>query len=92
MNKKTIDEIRESLPQDFNMMKDIVFDEPEDVLLWLEELVRYDIVRISKAIELEEDIDHDITKLNEAVTKRLKDVIKIKRTKAEKGELKWEDL
>jgi hypothetical protein len=87
-----IDKVREMLPTDFEMIDEITFDTPEDVLMWLEELSRYDLIRLARAIETEEGIDNDITRLNAEVTKRLEKVIKLKRTKAEKGSLKWEDL
>jgi hypothetical protein len=93
LNKQVIDRIRAMFPSlDEELITEIVFDEPEDVLLWLEELTRYDIVRLKKGILDEESIDHDLTKLNAEITKRLEKIIKLKRTKAEKGEIKWEDL
>ncbi len=87
-----IDKVREMLPSDFGMIDEITFDTPEDVLMWLEELSRYDLIRLAKAIETEVGIDNDITRLNAEVTKRLEKVIKLKRTKAKEGTLKWEDL
>lgn len=95
MNKEKtniIDKVREMLPTDFEMIDEITFDSPEDVLMWLEELSRYDLIRLARAIETEDGIDNDITRLNAEVTKRLEKVIKLKRTKAKEGSLKWEDL
>lgn len=95
MNKEKtniIDKVREMLPTDFEMIDEITFDSPEDVLMWLEELSRYDLIRLARAIETEDGIDNDITRLNAEVTKRLEKVIMLKRTKAKEGSLKWEDL
>ena len=93
MNEEVIEELRKALPKEYNhYLKDIKFDTPEDVLLWLEELVRYDIVRLKKGMQQEDDLNHEVTKLSSEVTKRLEKVIKLKRTKAEKGGLKWEDV
>ena len=86
-----IKQIRE-LIGDEDFIEQITFSTPEDVLMWMEELTRYDIVRLSKAISVEEKLESDVTKLNAEVSKKLEKIIKLKRIKEEKGQLKWGDL
>ena len=87
-------ELREKIGNE-DTYKRILFNSPESVLNWLEEIARRDIDRATDEIRREKSgnvLNRDLTKLHETLTKRLLKILEIKTKKKGKKKLGWEDF
>ncbi len=78
------------------LYKRIMFDSPESIINWLEEITRRDIDRSTYGLTVEKksggDINHDLTKLHDTLTKRLVKILELKKKKGKKKKLDFEDI
>ncbi len=87
--KNFIYELRKEIGHD-EEFQEIVFDEPNDIILWLEELCRWDIIRSKDGIQKEKGslkIDDNVTKLTEKTFKRLAKLMELKSKLGLEGKL-----
>lgn len=86
-------ELREKIGND-ELYKRIMFNSPESILNWLEEIARRDIDRATDAIRKEKadgQLNRDLTKLHETLEKRLIKILDLKKKKKGK-KMDWEDI
>ena len=86
-------ELREKIGND-DLYKRIMFNSPESILNWLEELARRDIDRATDAIRREKEdgqLNRDLTKLHETLEKRLVKILQLRKKKKSK-KMEWEDI
>ena len=86
-------ELREKIGND-DLYKRIMFNSPESILNWLEEIARRDIDRATDAIRKERadgELNRDLTKLHETLEKRLIKILELKKKKKTK-KMDWDDV
>lgn len=87
--KKFIKDLRKDIGDDKEFEK-ITFDGADDIILWLEELCRWDIIRSKEGIQKEKvspKIDDNVTKLTEKTFKRLAKLLELKARLGLEGKL-----